>query len=181
MPPSGVSRRNSKSRNGLRAVRSALCAVHWSSVTPMAGSSQRVFPQSPLKRAEIAEGTTPECETKRRFSSCSQYQSEARSVRLRKRSAVVRRCASLARAAARPAAKKVESNADERSPTRGGRPPLRCAGSGRLQHRLLEPHRLRLRRHHLQQVGQVVRVFLLHRQDAFEHAAGRRILVAEVL
>src|SRR5213595_1148609 len=83
-----------KSRNGKCASSVARCSRHCTSVTPLTGSSQRVLPWSAAGRSAACSAVPPLREMKRKFSSCSQYQSDVSSVRLRKRASLSRSAAS---------------------------------------------------------------------------------------
>src|SRR5262249_28495951 len=76
----------------------------------MFSSSQRVFPTEDSPEYPVKSSSRPDKYLKRRFSSCSQYQSDETSVRLRKRASLLRSSPS---ASARKASRSIYSRAND--------------------------------------------------------------------
>ncbi len=76
--------------NGWRASRTALCCSQLWPMISVIGSSQRRLPICAAGEMPPRDSVAPPVATKRSSASCSQYQSEESSIRLRKRASLSR-------------------------------------------------------------------------------------------
>src|SRR5258706_555245 len=96
VPPAGLARSISKSRNGSCRSSCALCAAQSASLRFSAGWSQRLRPMKAAASSPVRSPMRRDMNLRPKFSSCSQYQSEESCVRLRKRASLSRTASSAA-------------------------------------------------------------------------------------